>query len=281
MSRILITGASGRLGAALTRDLSRDHDVMQFALVPPADAEQRATGTFLAGSVCDSGMVREAMEGVDIVVHAAAVPAPLEPFVKLMETNVLGTFVLLEEAGKSPTVRQVIFISSLSWHGLHERHGGPQLPQYLPIDEDHPSMASGYYDTSKVQGEYLCGVFARRFRKPVVALRPGWTISEDLEARFHAMPPVDRPHLNDYVGTRDVVSAVRCALSYEPPGGFEPFLLHAHDQRSTMPSLELVARWFPGIRVDRDRVREFNALVACDRARERLGWKPEFRCLRG
>jgi len=85
------------------------------------------------------------------------------------------------------------------------------------------------------------------------------------------------------VGTGDVVDAVRLAMDYDPPEGFEAFLLNAEDQRSTMPSLELAEVLFPGIRVDRERLRAcggFGSLVDCSRARERLEWTPTFGCRR-
>jgi len=280
---ILITGASGRLGSALVRAFAPEHRVVQFSLDDPCTPEQRQAGTCLHGCVTDSAAVERAMDGVDTVIHCAAVPGALAPFDGLMKTNVLGTFNVLEAAGRQPRVRHVVFLSSLQWHGLHEVHGGRQSPRYLPIDEAHPSLATGYYDTSKVMGEYLCQTYVKRFGKPCVALRPGWIITPDAEPTFRAVPPPDRPHLNDYVGSCDVVDAVRRAMDYAPPDGFEAFLLHAPDQRSTLPTAELIARYFSGVKAapsQFDARDEFAALVDCARAREKLGWSPQFRCKR-
>ncbi|MDK1022546.1 MAG: NAD(P)-dependent oxidoreductase [Candidatus Hydrogenedentes bacterium] len=281
--RLLITGSSGRLGGALALHLAAEHEIVQLDVLESPTDELRGLGPVFQGSITDVPLVEQAMEGVDAVVHCAAFPGPIQPFDELMETNVQGTFVLLEEAGKRDTVDRFIYLSSIQWHGLHEEHGALQLPEFLPITEDHPSLSTGYYDTSKVLGEHLCRVYTQRFGKPCVAMRPGWIITEEVEPAFKALLPPMHPHLNDYVGTSDLVDAVRRLLDYDPPDGFEAFLFNAEDQRSTMPSLELAEKFFPGIPVDSEKLEAcdgFGALVECTRARERLQWKPKFRCQR-
>jgi len=279
--RVLITGSSGRLGRTLVRALGRTHDVVGLDVRAPSKPEELSAS--FEGSITDVDLVAEAMEGVDTVVHCAAHPGPVQPFHTLIETNVKGTFILLEEAGKRAEVERFIFASSIQWHGLHEEYGGRQAPEHLPVSEEHPSLATGYYDTSKVLAEHLCQTYVRRFGKPCVAMRPGWIITEDLEASFRAVPPPDYAHLNDYVGASDLARAVELLLEYDPPEGYDAFLFHADDQRSTLPSADLVEQYFPGVSVDAERLgvcEGFGALVDCTRAKERLGWQPAFRCQR-
>jgi len=280
---ILITGASGRLGASLAQALARDHDIVQLDLHEPAIEEQRKLGRVHAGSITDPAVVSEAMEGVDAVIHAAAIPGTRKPYHQLLETNVTGTFNLLEEAGNRGHVEQVVYISSIMYHGLVENPPPEHLPRYLPIDEDHPSLAVDYYGCTKAQAEYWCEKYVRRFRKPVVVIRPPWIVPLDQEPSLRAGPAPDRPHLNDYIGTSDLIAGIACAMDYHPKDGFDCFLLHAEDQRSATPSLELVERFFPGIPVDREKLSAcegFGALVDCGRATDRLGWSPSFRCMR-
>ena len=263
--------------------LAAEHEIVQLDLLEPHAEELRGLGRVFQGSITDVSLVDRSMEGVNAVVHCAAFPGAIQPFHELMETNVQGTFVLLEEAGKREGVDRFIYVSSIQWHGLHEEYGARQLPEFLPITEAHPSLATGYYDTSKVLGEHLCRVYTQRFGKPCVAMRPGWIITGEVEPAFQAIPPPVRPHLNDYVGTSDIVDAVRLLLDYDPPEGFEAFLFNAEDQRSTMPSLELAEQYFAGIPVDSEKLGScggFGALVDCTRARERLGWVPKFGCRR-
>ena len=280
---ILITGATGRLGSALVRALGQDAIVHQLSLDPPGPNAPPASGPIIQGSVTDEASVAQAMERVDVVIHCASYPGAIEPYQELMNTNVMGTFTVLEAAGRSESVKRVLHISSLHWYGLYESQGTRRPPHYLPLDERHPSLAMGYYDTSKVLAERLVESFAGRFGKSAVALRPAWIITPELEPSFKALPPVNAPHLNDYVGMSDVVNAIQRCLTYEPAAGYEVFALHADDQRSTMPTKELVEKHFPQGTCDTDKLEQyglFTSLVDCTKARECLGWKPKYRCAR-
>ena len=279
--RILITGSSGRLGEALVRALKDHHDLVQLDLREPADPGQREIGPVFVGSITDEAVVARAMEDVDTVIHCAAIPGARKPYRDLLETNVTGTFVLLEEAGNRPHVEQFIYISSVMWHGISEASSEP--PLYLPINESHPSRALDYYACSKIQGEFWCEKYVKRFRKPIVVIRPPWILSPAQMIGFTAQPAPDRPHLNDYIGVTDLVEGIRLAMDYHPENGLDCFLFHADDQKSTTPSLELAEKYFPGVPTDREKLSAydgFGAFVDCAHAREKLGWAPKFRCQR-
>ncbi len=279
---ILVTGSSGRLGGPLALALSRSYRVVQFDLLPPAEETQLAIGPVYTGSITDPGTVTEAMDGVDAVVHCAAIPGSRKPYHELLNVNVTGTFVLLEEASRHKEVEQFVYISSVMWHGLSEAPYD-HLPHYLPIDERHPSLASDYYACSKVQAEYWCEHYVRRNRKPAVIIRPPYIIGSENEPRCAAGPAPEYPYLCDYIGVSDLIDGIVRALDYHPPGGIDRFLLHAADQRSTTPSLELAARHWPSVPVDRAKLEAcegFGAFVDTAHAAEQLGWKPAYRCKR-
>lgn len=280
---ILVTGSSGRLGAPLVRSLARDHAVVQLDLHGPPTPEQAGLGRALTGTFTDPALVAQAMDGVDTVIHCGAIPGTRKPYETLIETNVLGTFVVLEAAGNRAEVEQFIYVSSIMMHGLCTRPFDEHMPDYLPVDEAHPSKAVDYYPCSKAQAEYWCRKYVQRFRKPVVVIRPPYIVAPDQEPAFRAVPPHDVPHLYEYIGAGDLIDGITRAMDYHPERGFDRFLLHAADQRSTMPSIEIAEKWFPGVPHDRDKLSAcdgFGALVDWSHAADKLDWVPRYRCRR-
>ncbi|HOJ33918.1 MAG TPA: NAD(P)-dependent oxidoreductase [Candidatus Hydrogenedentes bacterium] len=281
--RILVTGSSGKLGSALVAKFAAEHEIVQMDVKAPANEAQSNIGPVYVGSVTDRTLVEEAMDGVEAVIHCGAIPSNFPPFNELVHTNVVGTINLLEAAGKSAALRNFLFISTIRVHGVLEEPNDDFMPKFLPFDESHPYLTIEYYGGSKWQAEHWCRCYVRRFRKPVVVFRPTMIVPLVREEKFQAGPAPERPSLNEYVGTSDVVEAIRLGLSYEPADGFDVFLLHAEDQRSTTPSLELAERWFHGIPTDKEKLSRcdgFGAFVDCSHAQETLGWQARFRCTR-
>ena len=282
--RILITGSAGELGGSLVEYFSRDNEVVQLDVRAPEREGAHADGVYV-GSVADPELVAQAIDGVDAVIHAGAIPGTRKPYEELLSANVVGTFVLLEAAGASATVERFAFISSITWHGFHGPAEWRRTPPCLPIHEGLESVALDYYACTKVQAEYWCAKYAERFRKPVVALRSSRIMRPCQEVNMKASDPIPgTPHLHDYVGTGDLVDAVERALEYNPPDGYEAFLTNSVDQHTVIPSIDLVAMLYPEVKqLDREKLEAyegFGALVDCSRAHERLGWMPEFRCAR-
>lgn len=282
--RILVTGAAGKLGSAVAERLARDYDVVQLDCLPPTRPEQREAGEFHVASVTERGAVSLAMEGVHGVVHCGAIPRNAPPFDELMNVNVGGTINLLEEAGTRRTCERFVFISTIRVHGVLEEVRPEFMPRFLPFDESHPCLTVEYYGGGKLQAEHWCRMYVKRFHKPVVAFRPSYILARSLEAGFKAQEAPATPSLVQYVATTDFVEAIAGALEYDPQDGMESFLIHADDQFTTTPSLDLARRYFPGVPLDEAKLEAcggYGAFVDCSLAKDRLGWRPRYVLDRG
>jgi UDP-glucose 4-epimerase len=162
--KILVTGASGRVGARLVEELNAagGHDLTAFDLKPPA--VEKPGVRYVRGSLNDGARLRQACEDVEAVAHLGAFMSWNDAdAAKLYETNAGGTFSLLEALGGRKLPR-FIFIST----GEVYPEG---RPQYLPIDEKHPTQPLSYYGMSKLLGEQMVGFYSRKFGLPATVLR--------------------------------------------------------------------------------------------------------------
>ena len=111
--RVLVTGSSGHLGEALVRTLgSRGREIVGLDLLD-------SPFTFRVGSITDRAVVRECIRGAESVLHAATLHKPhvgSHDRRAFIETNVIGTTVLLEEAAAAG-VTSFVFTSTTSAFG--------------------------------------------------------------------------------------------------------------------------------------------------------------------
>jgi UDP-glucose 4-epimerase len=119
---------------------------------------------FVRGSVADAGVLRRALEGVEVVFHEAAIPSVPRSVENPRETHdacVEGTFSLLL-AARDARVRRVVYAASSSAYGDQ-----PELPK---VETQAPDPLSPYA-VAKLVGEYYCQVFTRAYGLETVALR--------------------------------------------------------------------------------------------------------------
>ena len=106
----------------------------------------------------------------DAVVHFAAVPRILlKSDNECLRVNTQGTYNVLDAALKMG-VRKVIFASSETTYGICFADG-ERKPDYLPIDEDHPTIPEDSYAMSKVVNEATARSFQRRTGADIYGLR--------------------------------------------------------------------------------------------------------------
>ena len=145
----LVTGGAGFLGINLIRFLlAKGQQVTSLDIVPFRHGDVVQEIRMVTGDVRDRGTVERAMEGVQVVIHAAAA-LPLYPARDIFATNVEGTRTVLEVACKR-NIERVIHISTTAVYGIPDHH---------PVIETDPLQGVGPYGISKVRAEGVCGEY--------------------------------------------------------------------------------------------------------------------------
>jgi nucleoside-diphosphate-sugar epimerase len=268
--KVAVTGASGKAGRAVVRDLlDHDHDVLAVDVVPPS--ESRAA--FLLADVADFGQTLECLAGVDAVVHLAAIPAPgIHTEETTFRTNMLSTYNVFE-AARLVGLTRVVWASSETILGLpFER----EQPAYAPIDEEHPAFPESSYALSKLLAEELGRQLHRWNGTPHVALRFSNIMEPEEYERFPSFwsdATLRRWNLWGYVDARDVAQS--CRLALEADVGAEHFIVAAADTVMNRPSAELMAEVYPSVPYQ-PTPGEYDTLLSIGKARRLLGYEPEW-----
>jgi len=271
MTRVVVTGGSGKAGRAVVRELVEHGDqVLSVDLVraPESPAEQ------IVADVTDLAQTVEVLRGADAVVHLAAIPAPgLHPDEVTFRVNTLSTYNVFTAA---PTLglRRVVWASSETILGLPFERAAPA---YAPLDEDAPPLPESSYALSKLVSEEMARQFNRWNGVPYAGLRFSNIMEPHDYERFPSFwedPRARRWNLWGYVDARDVAQSCRLALHGDIAGA-EVFVVAAADTVMDRPSRELLAEVFPDVPV-RGEVGEFETLLSIAKARRVLGYEPAY-----
>jgi nucleoside-diphosphate-sugar epimerase len=285
--RIFFTGGSGKAGKHVSTHLAEQgHQVTNADLLPlghPDVADLRVDLT-------DAGQVYSALAGLarfdeldlpqepayDAVVHFAALPAILiAPDATTYATNVLSTYNVLEAATRLG-VRKVVFASSETTYGICFAQG-ERKPEYVPVDEDHPTVPEDAYAMSKVANEVTARSFQARTGVDVYGLRINNVIEPHEYAEsfpaFLADPALRRRNVFAYIDTRDLGQVVQRCLEVDGLG-YEVFNVANADMSVDLTTEEVRARFYEGVPVKREMGRD-ETFYAIDKARELLGFAPQ------
>lgn len=147
---VLIVGGAGYIGSHVARAfLDASHDVHVYDNLSSGLRENlHATARFTHGDIADPLAIRRAMRGMDAIVHLAAFKAAGESMVapeKYSSNNISGTIELLNAAAEVG-IRRIVFSSSAAVYGE---------PDYLPVDENHPTNPTNYYGFTKLEIERI------------------------------------------------------------------------------------------------------------------------------
>lgn len=268
--KIVVTGSSGKLAQYLVPKLTNKHEVVLYDKKPPKQSHAH----FILGEVTDMDKLSRTFNGADAVIHLAALRSRYNHLpMKVMETNVVGTFSVLE-AAHNQGVKKLIFSSSDAVLGIAQSQHDIE-PEYLPIDEKHPLKPQDPYGISKTLGEEMCRFYATGYDMNIIALRfsnifcPGDEQKYLNDARD---PSVRRKSLWAWVHVEDAVQAIMSSLASNLQG-FEVFHIAADDVCLSNPDVPyLLSTYFPEIPIKRSLSNQ-ESLIDCRKAKEWIGLK--------
>lgn len=298
-TKVLVTGGAGFIGSHIAEHLGRAGRPVR--VLDDFSTGSRTTARFLQetgqgrieileGDICNPETVARAMEGVDSVIHQAALPSvqrSVEDPLRTNQVGVTGTLLLLEEARKRG-VRRFVYAGSSSVYGDQ-----PELPKRETM-APHPKSP---YALSKLTGEIYCTQYSELFGLPTVTLRYFNVFGprQNPDSQYAAVIPLfirallrgERPTVygdggqtRDFTYVENVVRANLRALEVEPERVAGRVMNVACGERTSLLELLELISGITGRKADPifedprpGDVRDSQAAV--DEARNRLGYAPE------
>lgn len=222
---VLLTGPFGKIGYRVIEALlARGHTVTCFDLDTPANRKtardfrgQQESGRIriLWGDITDAGQVRAAVQGVDAVIHNAAIIPPLSDINPALaeKVNVGGTRNILEAIRLCDRKPLLVFPSSISVHGFNP----PEAP--YPKRIDAPFRAEDPYAGHKIQCEGLIEQAANDWGLKWVIVRIGACMegrnpmdTENSDQMMQMMFSIAANARLEYVHPKDVATAMANAI---------------------------------------------------------------------
>lgn len=279
MSKVLVTGGSGKLGRAVLRDLvEHGYDVLnldQQALPEPICPSVKVDlSNFGEVSSAILGGVDERGGPFDAVVHLAAIPAPgLSANARTLTNNVTSSYNVFESC-RLAGIKNVVFASSETVLGLP--FDNP--PPYAPVDEEYFPRPESAYSLGKLLDETMAAQFCRWDPElRMVGLRfSNVMYPEDYKAfpSFDSEPRKRKWNLWAYIDARDGAQAVRRAIQAEFTG-FEAFIIANADSVMSRSNISLLAEVFPEVE-QKGNISTNGTLLSIEKAKRMLGYSPQF-----
>jgi len=277
--KVVVTGANGKVGrAAVQALLAAGHDVTGVDLARPV-FERAVEGAprYQMADLTDAGEAFAVIRGADAVVHTAAIPDPTaNPAHVVFRTNLMATFNVLEAAVRFGVPR-FVNISSETVPGFFfpERDF---LPDYAPVDEDHPIHPQDPYALTKHFGEQLMDAAVARSDIRCISLRPSWVQNEDNYEQNLGPQVRDAavlsPNLWSYIDVHDLADAIVLAAESELPG-HEVFYIASPDNVGGRDFAEILHTYY-GDRIElRPLARTDASGISSAKAQRLLGWAPK------
>jgi nucleoside-diphosphate-sugar epimerase len=287
---VAVTGGDGRLGQRVLRHLNGEG--LRTVNLSRGKREEEHSDGYLTTDLLDAGEVYGSLAKADpdAVVHLGMLPTPdATPGYRTYESNAMSSYHVLEAAGELG-IDTAVLASSLSAMG-----GGfepdPVTVDYLPVDEAHRLTPSNPYGLGKQTLEVIADGVARRPAdrpRTIASVRFPWVVDDEtaretfVEADrtlsglrasgdFHTQ----RNTLFTYLHVSDAVDLVGRAVAADFDG-HERVWASAPDTSAETPTREIAATVFPDAETRGLGEGEHAPLVDTAKARELLGWEPEW-----
>jgi nucleoside-diphosphate-sugar epimerase len=269
--RILITGSSGQLGAAIAASLALAHSVVGLDILPGPQ-------TTHLGSVTDHRLIFRITQNVDAIIHTASLHARHlheQSRTAFVETNIQGTLNLLEAAVENGVPR-FIYTSTTSLYG--QAMVSPDRAVW--VTEEVVPQPRDIYDVTKLAAEGLCQITAQSHGLPCLSLR----VSRFFPERAHLMAIY---RLYRGVDVSDATEAHRLALTARV-SGFEIFNISAHSpfveadvEELRYDAAAVIRRYFPWAeeafaRRNWSLPERIDRVYVTGKAEQQLGYRPRF-----
>ncbi|NNC12788.1 NAD(P)-dependent oxidoreductase [Planctomonas sp. JC2975] len=293
MSRILVTGSSGRLGRSVVDVLGvLGHEVIEVDLTMPADSElsaaQQIRAERFAADLTDPAAASAVIGNAraDAVIHLAAIAVPFSaPEQHILRTNAALAYNVMQ-AAVDAGVRKIVTASSPTVFG----YGSPAgwVPERLPLDEDVEPRPWNAYALSKLLAERTMQMFAAQKGDDVrlAAFRPCYVIAPEEWAgaptqQGHTVlerlddAALSAPALFNYVDARDVAYFLDTLLERidEIPNA-QTFIVGAADALARRPLAELMPQYWPAAAEASGGLTGTAPAFSIEKARRLLGWEP-------
>lgn len=292
MSIYLVTGGAGFIGSNIVTYLLKKGEHVRvldnFSSGRRSNLERhRERVELIEGDIRSYHIVREAVDGVDFVLHHAAlpsVPRSVRDPITTTEVNVLGTLNVLQ-AAHNAGVKRLVFASSSSVYG-----NNPQLPK-------HESMCPqplSPYAVSKLSAEHYCRNYWQLYGFETVCLRyfNVFGPNQDPTSQYSAVIPRfataiaegrtitvngDGTHSRDFTFVSNVVQAnlLACTAAKAPGGVFNVACGQRYTLLELIENLAHMSGHAPQVQFAPSRPGDVpHSMAAIDLARQVLGYEP-------
>jgi len=294
MKRLLVTGGCGFIFSNFIRyllDKYDDYDIVNLDALTYAgrienteDFMDNSHYTFVKGNICDKKLVNDLMKDIDCVVHGAAetyVDRSIENSIDFLQTNVIGTHVLLE-AARVHKVARIIHISTDEAYGSIEEG---------LFKETNPLSPNSPYAASKAAADLLVRSYFTTYNLPAIIIRSSNNVGpyqhcEKMVSLFITNALEDEPlplygdggNIRDWIYVLDNCEAIDLVLHQGKPG--EIYNIGAGNEKTNLEVTHFILNRlgkpkdlieFVSDRPGHDR----RYALDCTKIRE-LGWRPRY-----